>query len=90
MTAAQMAEAAAAQAAKSMDASHAAQGETKKGKEADYEAAVEAHVNFFNWFSEYSKELVLAWYSNFKYSEGSLQPQKRKRNITTMKRFPSG
>jgi hypothetical protein len=29
----------------------------KKGKEADYEAIVEAHVDFFNWFSEYSKEL---------------------------------
>ena len=29
----------------------------KKGKEADYEAAVEAHVNFFNWTSEYFKEL---------------------------------
>jgi hypothetical protein len=29
----------------------------KKGKEADYEAIKEAHVEFFNWFSEYSKEL---------------------------------
>ena len=29
----------------------------KKGKQADYEAIVEAHVDFFNWFSEYSKEL---------------------------------
>jgi HJR/Mrr/RecB family endonuclease len=29
----------------------------KKGREADYEAAVEAHVDFFNWTSEYFKEL---------------------------------
>jgi hypothetical protein len=29
----------------------------KRGKEADYEAAVEAHVNFFNFTNDYFKEL---------------------------------